>query len=183
VHAIPAFSPQYLIINRDQETWTYHSLEEAVLTLGRAAREQGFFLTKALADRFSQETRVDLSGVRYTERVGHLIVRTSLGDVVSREQVLNLFYRLQARPAPAEGAYRSGPWPGIRRRRGHRGTSIRVVRTKQATTWHDVGREELEDLGVPPSRVRRQRSLPTYWSDIPRQNERSWKSQRSTQWR
>ena len=183
MHAIPAFSPQYLIINRDQKTWTYNSLDEAVLALGRAAREQGFFLSDVLADRFSHEIRVDLSGARYTDRVGHLIVRTSLGDVVSREQVLNLFYTLQSSPTPAEGAYRSGPWPGIRRRRGHRGTSIRAVRTKQAMTWHDADREEFENLGVPPGRVRRQRTLPTYWSDIPRQNERSWKRQRSTQWR
>ena len=183
MHAIPTFSPQYLIINRDQETWTYSSLEDAVLALGQAAREQGFILSSILVDRFSYETRVDLSGVRYTDRVGHLIVRTSLGDVVSREQVLDVFYRLRSSPAPAEGAYRSGPWPGIRRRRGHRGTSIRIVRTKQAMTWHDADREEFEDLGVSPGRVRRQRTLPTYWSDIPRQNERSWKSRRSTQWR
>ena len=149
MHAIPAYSPQYLIINRDQETWTYNSLEEAVLALGQAAREQGFFLSEALADRFSHETRVDLSGIRYTDRVGHLIVCTSLGDVVSREQVLDLFYRLKAKPAPAEGAYRSGPWPGNRRRRGHRGTSIRILRTKQAMTWHDADREELPIPFVP----------------------------------
>jgi len=183
VHAIPTFSPQYLIINRNQETWTYNSLEDAVLALGQAAREQGFILSSILVDRFSYVTSVDISGVRYTDRVGHLIVRTSLGDVVSREQVLDLFNRLQFRPVPAEGAYRSGPWPGIRRRRGHRGTSIRVVRTKQAMTWHDADREELGELGIPPGRIRRQRTLPTYRSDIPRQNERSWKSQRSTQWR
>ncbi|MBD2746141.1 hypothetical protein IC232_05440 [Microvirga sp. BT688] len=177
------FQLQFRIINRAQEVWTYDSLEEAVLALGRAAREQGFFLSDVLADHFSYNTRVDISGVRSTDRVGHLIVRTSLGDVVSREQVLDLFYRLNAKPSPAEGTYRCGPWPGIRRRRGHRGTSIRIVRTKQAMTWNDVDKEELEAIGIPPSRIRRQRTLPTYWSDIPRQNERSWKSQRSTQWR
>ncbi|WP_160195417.1 hypothetical protein [Microvirga sp. BSC39] len=50
-------------------------------------------------------------------------------------------------------------------------------------TWHDADRVEVGELGIRPGRIRRQRSLPTYWSDIPRQNERSWKSQRPTQWR
>lgn len=121
MYAIPAFSPQYLIINRDQEAWTYNGLEDAVLALGRAAREQGFVLSNILVARFSYKTRVDLSGARYIERVGHIIVRTSLGDVVSRKPVLDLFYRLQARPGPADDACRSGLWPDIRRRRGHRG--------------------------------------------------------------
>ncbi|MPR12599.1 hypothetical protein [Microvirga tunisiensis] len=112
-----------------------------------------------------------------------MIVRTALGDTVTRDQVLDLSRKLRARPAPPEGTYRNGAWPGIRRHRGHRGSSIRIVRTKQAMTWHDADKEDVLVAGFPPERIGRQRELLTYWSDIPRRNERSWKSQRKHQWR
>ncbi|WP_114947628.1 hypothetical protein [Microvirga calopogonii] len=183
MHSISQFQPQYRIINRAQEVWTYDTLEDAVRALNTAALQQGFVLSSALADRFAYDTLVDVEGVRHATPTGHLIVRTSLGDVVTRDQVLALARKLRARPAPPEGAYRNGPWPGIRRPRGHRGSSIRIVRTKQAMTWHDADKEDLLAAGIPPGRVRRQRELPTYWSDVPRHNERSWKSQRKHQWR
>jgi hypothetical protein len=183
VHSIPQFQPQYRMINRAQEVWTYDTLEDAVRALNTAALQQGFFLSDTLADRFSYETRVDIDGVRHDAPTGHLIVRTSLGDVVTRDQVLDLARKLSAHSAPPEGAYRNGAWPGIRRPRGHRGSSIRIVRTKQAMTWHDADKDDLLAAGIPPGRVRRQRELPTYWSDVPRHNERSWKSQRKQQWR
>ncbi|QRM34762.1 hypothetical protein [Microvirga sp. VF16] len=183
MHTIPQFQPQYSIINRAQEVWTYDTLEDAVLALNKAALQQGFFLSEVLADRFSYETRVDIDGIRRDTLIGHLIVRSSLGDVLTRDQILDLAHKLRARPARPQGTYRNGPWPGIRRPRGHRGSSIRIVRTKQAMTWHDADKEDLLAAGIPPGRIMRQRELPTYWSDVSRSNQRSRKSQRKHQWR
>ncbi|WP_262030577.1 hypothetical protein [Microvirga sp. Mcv34] len=183
MHSTTQFQPHYRIINRAQEVWTYNTLEAAVLALTKAALQQGFFLSDVLADRFSYETRVDIDGVRHATPAGQLIVRTALGDIVTRDQVLDLAHKLRARPAAPQGAYRNGPWPGIRQPRGHRGSSIRIVRTKQAMTWHDADKDDVLAVGIPPGRIRRQRELPTYWSDVPRRNERSWKSQRKHQWR
>ncbi|WP_262267325.1 MULTISPECIES: hypothetical protein [Microvirga] len=183
MHSTTRFQPQYRIINRAQEVWTYDTLEAAVLALTKAALQQGFFLSEVLTDRFSYETRVDIDGVRHAAPAGQLIVRTSLGDIITRDHVLDIAHNLRARPASPEGAYRNGPWPGIRRPRGHRGSTIRIVRTKQTMTWHDADSEDLLLVGVPLGRIKRQRELPTYWSDIPRHYERSWKSQRKHQWR
>jgi hypothetical protein len=183
VHSIPQFLPQYRIINRAQEVWTYDTLEAAVLALIQAALQQGFFLSTVLSDCFSYETSVDIEGRRHCTPVGQLIVRTSLGDLVTRGEILDLASKLKARATPTGGIHRNDPWPGIRRPRGHRGSSIRIVRTKQAMTWHDANREDLLAAGVAPGRIGRQRELPTYWSDVPRRNERCWKSQRKHKWR
>jgi hypothetical protein len=70
VHSIPQFQPQYRIINRAQEVWTYDTLEDAVRALNTAALQQGFFLSDTLADRFSYETGVDIDGVRHNAPPG-----------------------------------------------------------------------------------------------------------------
>jgi hypothetical protein len=37
VHSIPQFQPQYRMINRAQEVWTYDTLEDAVRALNKAS--------------------------------------------------------------------------------------------------------------------------------------------------
>lgn len=181
MHITTPHAVRFLVLNRDREQWTFNTLEDAFVSTRKALRKGRYPLylwQYAIGDAFDRDTEFGAAKVLF-------VIQTELGDPVTineLERVDRTIADRNARRAPA-GRFRSGTWPGIGGKRGHRGSYYRLVQTKHERTWTDADDDQMIEIGLVPTSAGRKRDLPNSRDGIHRGRQRSWKSYRVNQWR
>lgn len=181
MHIITPHAVRFLVLNRDREQWTFNTLEDAFVSTRKALRKGRYPLylwQSAIGDAFDRDTEFNPAKILF-------VIQTDLGDPVTiseLERVDRAIVERNARRRP-RGDFRNGAWPAIGCRRGHRGSSYRLVATKNERTWTNADDDQMIEIGMVPKCAGRKRDLPNSWDDIPRGRQRSWKAYRANQWR
>lgn len=190
MHIVPPRRQTFRVVRHDGVSWPFEKIDTALAAVRNTlSRPHWFGIWGILGDTF--QTTHDYSdrefGGSFTVRHYGFKIVDDLGDAVSKDDLYDHVHRLRTanikmRPRP-KGHFRDGPWPGVYRRRGRRGSCYRQIQTANERAWRDVDDDELHDAGVHPKKVARRRYIPTSWDDIYRSRTRSWKAARANQWK
>jgi len=129
------------------------------------------------------------SKTRFSNHLAVYVLKDELGEVID-PAVIEYYCRQYGRDKynnwytkKRNYEFRAGPVPGISHakwRRYHRKVRTTAEHRENAALECD---EDALEYGIKTRGDRRGHNLPTSWDDQPRSRERSWKSQRRTQWK